>query len=51
MKRKRDYRDQAFPDWKYPVLIKVIPERLEAINYKRKFNNSDVTWIVLSIDF
>ncbi len=51
MKRKRDYWVQAFPDWKYLVLIKVIPERLEVINYKRKFNNSDVTWKVPAIDF
>lgn len=51
MKRKRDYRDQAFPDWRYLILIKVIPERLEVINYKRKFNNSNVTWKVLSFDF
>lgn len=51
LKRKRDYWDQSFPDWKYLILIKVIPERLEVINYKRKFYNSDVTWKVPSIDF
>jgi len=51
LKRKRDYWDQSFPDWKYLVLIKVIPERLEVINYKRKFYNRDITWKVPSIDF
>lgn len=44
LKRKRDYWDQAFPDWNYLVLIKVIPERLEVLNYKRNMLNDDVTW-------
>ena len=43
-KRKRDYWDQAFPDWKYLILIKVIPERIEVINYKHQMNNSTLTW-------
>jgi len=51
MKRKRDYWNQAFPDWKYLALIKVIPERLEVINYKRKFYNRDITWEVPALDF
>lgn len=51
MKRKRDYWKQAFPDWKYLVLIKVIPEKLEVINYKRKLYNCDITWDVPSADF
>lgn len=51
MKRKRDYWKQAFPDWKYLVLIKVVPEKLEVINYKRKLYNSDITWDVPSADF
>ncbi len=51
LKRKRDYWDQSFPDWKYLILIKVVPERLEVINYKRKLYNSDVTWDVPSVDF
>lgn len=34
LKRKRDFWDQAFPDWNYLDLIKVIPQRLEVINYK-----------------
>jgi general stress protein 26 len=51
LKRKRDYWDQSFPDWKYLVLIKVVPVRLEVINYKRKLYNSEITWSVPSIDF
>ena len=44
LKRKRDYWDQSFPDWKYLVLIKVIPEKLEVLNYKRDLLNDEVTW-------
>ena len=44
LKRKRDYWDDAFPDWKYLVLIKVIPEKLEVLNYKRNLLNADITW-------
>jgi len=51
MKRKRAYWDQAFPDWKYLVLIKVIPERLEVINYKQHMVNDSTTWEVPSIEF
>jgi general stress protein 26 len=51
LKRKRDYWDQAFPDWKYLILIKVIPEKLEILNYKRNLLNHPVTWRVPSIEF
>lgn len=34
LKRKRAYWDQAFPGLKNLVLIKVVPERLEVVNYK-----------------
>jgi general stress protein 26 len=44
LKRKRDYWDQAFPDWKYLLLIKVIPEKLEVLNYKRDMLNDELTW-------
>ena len=50
-KRKRDYWDQSFPDWKYLVLIKVIPERLEVINYRRRMYNAEITWKVPSVEF
>ena len=51
MKRKRDYWSQAFPDWKYLVLIKVIPEKLEVINYKHKLLNAPDTWDPPSVEF
>jgi general stress protein 26 len=44
LKRKRSYWDQAFPDWKYLLLIKVVPEKLEVVNYKRGMLNDTVTW-------
>lgn len=51
LKRKRSYWNQAFPDWKYLVLIKVIPERLEVLNYKRGMLNDTLTWSAPSINF
>jgi general stress protein 26 len=51
LKRKRDYWDQAFPDWKYLILIKVIPEKLDVLNYKRGMVNDSVTWRAPSIKF
>ena len=44
IKRKRDYWDQAFPDFKYLMLIKVIPEYIEVINYKHKMYNDPKTF-------
>jgi general stress protein 26 len=43
-KRKREYWKQAFPDWKYLVLIKVVPERMEVLNYKWGKLNDPITW-------
>lgn len=51
LKRKRGYWDHAFPDWKYLVLIKVVPERLEVLNYKRGMLNDTLTWSAPSINF
>jgi general stress protein 26 len=51
LRLKRDYWSQAFPDWKYLLLIKVIPARLEVINYKYGFINSPETWDPAAIDF
>jgi len=51
LKRKRDYWDQAFPDWKYLVLIKVVPERLEVLNYAHGMLNDPVTWRAPSVEF
>jgi general stress protein 26 len=50
-KRKRDYWTQAFPDWKYLMLIKVIPERLEVINYKYGFTNNSENWDPAYVEF
>jgi general stress protein 26 len=50
MKRKRSYWDQAFPDWKYLVLIRVVPERLEVLNYRRGMLNEPATWKAPFID-
>jgi len=50
LKRKRAYWDDSFPDWQYLLLIKVIPEKVEVLNYKRGFLNDPVTWRVPSID-
>jgi hypothetical protein len=51
LKRKRDYWSQDFPDWKYQILIKVVPELLEVLNYKRSKLNDPVTWSVPIVVF
>jgi general stress protein 26 len=51
LKRKRSYWDSAFPDWKYLILIKVIPERLEVINYRRGMLNDTLTWSAPEVRF
>jgi general stress protein 26 len=50
LKRKRDYWTQAFPDWKFLVLIKVVPEKIEVINYRRGIIGDRDTWKVPTID-
>lgn len=44
LKRKRDYWDQAFPGLKNIVLIKVVPERLDVVNYKHGLTGAEGTW-------
>jgi len=44
LKRKRAYWDTAFPGLKNIVLIQVVPERIEVLNYKAGFVNDPVTW-------
>ena len=51
LKRKRDYWDQAFPDWNLLVLIKVIPQRMDVLNYRKGMLNDPVTWGVPSVRF
>jgi len=48
--RKREYWNQSFPDWQYLILIKVIPEKMEVINYKRGFVNDPITFKAPSIE-
>ncbi len=44
LKRKRAYWDQAFPGLKNIILIKVIPERIDVVNYKQGLTGDPVTW-------
>ncbi len=50
LKRKRAYWDQAFPDWKYLLLVKVVPRRVEVLNYSRGVVNDSLTWEIPSVD-
>ncbi|CAG0998824.1 pyridoxamine 5'-phosphate oxidase [Anaerolineae bacterium] len=51
LKRKRDYWEQAFPDWTYLILIKVVPEELVVLNYQQGLVNDAVTWQAPSLKF
>jgi len=51
LKRKRAYWDQAFPGLKDLTLIKVVPERLEVINYKAGLNNDPATFQAPTVEF
>jgi general stress protein 26 len=51
LKRKRAYWDQAFKDWKYLLLIKVVPEELEVINYSKGMVNEPMTWRAPAVSF
>ena len=45
VKKKREYWEQSVPDWKnILVLIKIVPEKLEVVNYKYKLYGDPVTW-------
>ena len=50
MKRKRDYWEKAFPDWKYLILIKIIAEKVDVLNYQRGMLNDSITWRTPSIE-
>ncbi len=50
LKRKRAYWDQAFPGLKNLVLIKVVPERLDVLNYAKGALGDEVTWRTPSLD-
>ena len=50
LRLKREYWTQAFPDWKYLLLIKVVPERIEVVNYKRGIVSTGDSWTVPSVE-
>jgi general stress protein 26 len=43
-KRDREYWNDSFPDWNYLLLIKVVAERVEVLNYGRGLTNEGDTW-------
>jgi general stress protein 26 len=51
LKRKRAYWDQAFPGLKNLVLVKVVPERLDVLNYKAGTQVDPETWRPPSVEF
>jgi len=50
-KRKRAYWDQSFPDWNKLILIKIVPEKMEVVNYKHKIYGDAATWHAETIYF
>lgn len=50
LKRKRAYWDTAFPGLKNIVLIKVVPGRIEVLNYKAGLVNDPVSWQTPSLE-
>ena len=50
LKRKRAYWDQAFPGLQNLVLIKVVPERLDVLDYKAGVQADPETWRTPSIE-
>ncbi len=51
LKRKRAYWDQAFPGLKNLVLIKIVPEQLDVLNYKQGALGDTITWRTPSVKF
>jgi general stress protein 26 len=51
IKRKRAYWDTAFPGFKNLVLVKVVPEHMDVLNYSRGALNDPVTWHAPSVEF
>jgi general stress protein 26 len=50
LKRKRAYWDQAFPGLQNLVLIKVVPERLDVLNYEAGVQADPETWRTPSVE-
>lgn len=51
IKRKRAYWDSAFPGFKNLVLVKVVPVRMDVLNYTRGALNGTETWRTPSVEF
>ena len=51
LKRKRAYWDQSFPGLKNLVLIKVVPEKLDVLDYKGKIEVDPKTWRTPTVEF
>jgi general stress protein 26 len=52
VKKKREYWEQVVPDWKNVlVLIKIIPQKLEVVNYKYGLYGDQLTWKSPFIEF
>ena len=51
IKRKRAYWDSAFPGFKNLVLIKVVPERMDVLNYSRGAVADPATWRTPTVEF
>lgn len=51
IKRKRGYWNSVFPEFKNLILIKVVPEHLEVLNYSRGVNGDPATWHAPSVEF
>ncbi len=49
-KRERPYWKDSFPDWKYLLLIRVVPERIDVLNYGRGLTNEGDTWQAPSVE-
>lgn len=50
--KKREYWEQSVPDWQNVlVLIKIVPAKLEVVNYKYKLYGDPVTWKSPFIEF
>ncbi|HJY64387.1 MAG TPA: pyridoxamine 5'-phosphate oxidase family protein [Ignavibacteria bacterium] len=50
--KKREYWEQYVNDWKNVlVLIKIVPQKLEVVNYKYKLYGDPVTWKSPFIEF
>ena len=51
LKRKREYWSQAFPDFKYLILIKVVPEQVGRFELRARRKNEPMTWRVPTMRF